>query len=58
MERRATNSVGTCTLVMGHMTHYKQMDPQRLYQVYPSNVDADTCKVFPYVMDMSAIEVC
>ena len=52
MEQRATNSVGTCTLVMGHMTHHKQMDPQRLYQVDPSNVDADTCKVFPYVMDM------
>ena len=32
------------------------MDPRRLYQVDPANVDADTCKVFPYVIDMVCVQ--
>ena len=30
----------------------QQMDIWRLYQVDPANVDANTCKVFSYVIDM------
>ena len=49
-------AVELVVLVMGHVMHHKQIDPRRLYQVDPANVDADTCKVFPYVMDMVCMQ--
>ena len=48
--------VALVVLVMDHVMHHKQMDPWRLYQVDPANVDANTCKVFPYVTDMVCMQ--
>ena len=49
-------AVALVVLVMGHVTHHKQMDPRRLCQIAPANVDADTCKMFPYVIDMVCMQ--
>ena len=46
-------------LVMGHVSHHNRwIHEDCMYQVDPSNVDANICKVFPYIIDMVCMHAC